>query len=176
MPSMATLRQKAIYREFFRPLGVEHQMVAALQVWPHRLVAVGLNRSRSDFSEQERLMLELLRGHLAEAYRNCARYGALQQGLMERGRLPLTAREYEVLQWVAQGGTNQEVALILGIAPLTVRKHLEHIYGKLGVESRTAAAKCSWEALSSAGDSHRTGASWAGRTPCPPARKGRETR
>ena len=52
---------------------------------------------------------------------------------------PLTQREMDVLQWVACGKTNSDVAEILGMSPRTVNKHLEHIYEKLGVETRTAA-------------------------------------
>jgi len=56
--------------------------------------------------------------------------------LEEKG---LTPREVEVLEWVARGKTNNEIGLILAISPRTASKHLEHIYTKLGVESRTAA-------------------------------------
>jgi DNA-binding CsgD family transcriptional regulator len=52
----------------------------------------------------------------------------------------LTPREQQVLQWVAEGKTNSEIAAILVTAPTTVRKHLENIYAKLGVHTRTAAA------------------------------------
>lgn len=52
----------------------------------------------------------------------------------------LTAREAEVLTWVAKGKTNRDIGQILGMSPRTVNKHLEHIYVKLGVETRTAAA------------------------------------
>jgi DNA-binding CsgD family transcriptional regulator len=51
----------------------------------------------------------------------------------------LTVRELEVLDWVACGKTNQEIAVLLVISPHTVRTHLEHVYEKLGVHSRTAA-------------------------------------
>jgi DNA-binding CsgD family transcriptional regulator len=54
--------------------------------------------------------------------------------------LPLTAREREVLQWVAAGKTDRDIALIVGSSVRTVHKHLQHIYAKLGVETRTAAA------------------------------------
>jgi DNA-binding CsgD family transcriptional regulator len=54
--------------------------------------------------------------------------------------LGLTGRENEVLAWVAAGRTNAQIAEILSIAPGTVKKHLEHIYEKLGVSSRTDAA------------------------------------
>jgi CheY-like chemotaxis protein/DNA-binding CsgD family transcriptional regulator len=52
----------------------------------------------------------------------------------------LTARESEVLYWVIQGKTNRDIGDILGTSPRTVHKHLEHVFEKLGVETRTAAA------------------------------------
>jgi DNA-binding CsgD family transcriptional regulator len=54
--------------------------------------------------------------------------------------LGLTAREQQILAWVARGKTNPEIAEILWVAPSTVRKHLENVYAKLGVRTRTAAA------------------------------------
>ena len=55
--------------------------------------------------------------------------------------LGLSRREAEVLAWVAQGKTNAEIGEILSLSPRIVGKHLEHVLAKLGVESRTAAAK-----------------------------------
>ena len=52
----------------------------------------------------------------------------------------LTTREAEVLYWVAKGKTNRDIGDILGMSPATVKKHLEHVFEKLGVETRTAAA------------------------------------
>jgi DNA-binding response OmpR family regulator/DNA-binding CsgD family transcriptional regulator len=52
----------------------------------------------------------------------------------------LTLREAEVLYWVAKGKTNRDIGDILGSSPATVKKHLERVYVKLGVETRTAAA------------------------------------
>ncbi len=52
----------------------------------------------------------------------------------------LTLREGKVMDWVARGKSNGEIAIILGISQHTVRKHLENILAKLGVENRTAAA------------------------------------
>lgn len=51
----------------------------------------------------------------------------------------VTRREIQVLQWVARGKTNSEIGKILHIGPHATSKHLEHIYTKLGVGSRTAA-------------------------------------
>ena len=57
----------------------------------------------------------------------------------ERVAPPLTEREREILELVAAGKTNAEIAEAIWIAPGTVRKHLENVYEKLGVHSRTAA-------------------------------------
>ena len=64
---------------------------------------------------------------------------ALMQSLAQAFPL-LTARECEVLYWVVQGKTNRDIGEILGNSPRTVHKHLEHVFEKLGVETRTAAA------------------------------------
>jgi DNA-binding CsgD family transcriptional regulator len=53
---------------------------------------------------------------------------------------PCTPRETEVLSWVAKGKANRDVGEILGLSPRTVNKHLEHVFEKLGVETRAAAA------------------------------------
>lgn len=52
----------------------------------------------------------------------------------------LSSREAEVLQWLAKGKTNGEIAIILSISKRTADKHLENIFAKLGVETRAAAA------------------------------------
>lgn len=54
-------------------------------------------------------------------------------------QLALTPRETEVLSWLAKGKTNRDIADILGMSPRTVNKHLEHVFEKLGVETRSAA-------------------------------------
>lgn len=51
----------------------------------------------------------------------------------------LTKREAEVMHWIAQGKSNSDIATILDSSPRTVAKHVEHIFLKLKVESRTAA-------------------------------------
>ncbi|APZ44332.1 response regulator transcription factor [Acidihalobacter ferrooxydans] len=61
--------------------------------------------------------------------------------------LQLTEREAQVLYWVILGKTNREAGEILAISPRTVNKHLEHVFEKLGVETRTAAASKALGAL-----------------------------
>jgi DNA-binding NarL/FixJ family response regulator len=63
--------------------------------------------------------------------------------------LGLTPRVAEVLLWLAQGKTNPEIAVILGISEQTVKKHVLDIFNALGVETRTAAALRALEVLSS---------------------------
>ena len=66
-----------------------------------------------------------------------------REGTLAASRLShaaLTPRETEVLSWLAKGKTNRDIADILGMSPRTVNKHLEHVFEKLGVETRAAAA------------------------------------
>ncbi len=60
-----------------------------------------------------------------------------EQSLIE----PLTAREKEVLQWIAEGLANKQIAMRLGISEHTVKFHLSSLYAKLNVASRTEAVK-----------------------------------
>lgn len=65
--------------------------------------------------------------------------------------LGLTPRVAEVLLWVAQGKTNSDIASILGVSESTVKKHVQEIFEKLGVETRSAAALRALEILGSRG-------------------------
>jgi DNA-binding CsgD family transcriptional regulator/PAS domain-containing protein len=78
---------------------------------------------------------------LLEERAPCASPAVLQQ-------LGLTAREAEVLLWVARGKSNPEIGMILGVAARTVQKHLEHIFAKLGVGSRAEAGRRALEFFS----------------------------
>jgi DNA-binding CsgD family transcriptional regulator len=121
----------ALYREFFRPLEIEHQLTLGLFGPPGRLVGISLNRTHHDFSDDELLLAELLRPQLQAA--ELAATHALAMAA-------LTRREREVLELVATGATNAAVAEALVVSPATVKKHLDNIYAKLQVGSRTAAA------------------------------------
>lgn len=116
----------------------------------HRLVRIELHRSQRDFSQRDRERLQLLQPHLAYLYRQCGAsavppvaigapvpVGGAQDGDDRTGLL--TPREVDVMRWLACGKTDADIAALLAISPRTVHKHLEHIYEKLGVETRTAA-------------------------------------
>jgi DNA-binding NarL/FixJ family response regulator len=121
-----------VYTELFRPAGLEHDLLLCLPAGHLRTLRLVFHRGPGpDFSERDRALLGLLRPHLHQAY-----LGA------ERRRHPapqLTARQRELLRLVAPGHTNRQIARQLGISEGTVRKHLENIYARLQVSSRTAA-------------------------------------
>ncbi len=91
---------------------------------------VYLDRRRREFTERETTLLRMVSP-------------LLQRLVRERPtpRLPtgVTVQERRVLNHVAAGASNAEIAKALFIAPSTVRKHLEHVYAKLGVHGRLEA-------------------------------------
>jgi DNA-binding CsgD family transcriptional regulator len=127
-----------MYIDCIRPQGVEHHLMLALPelpeavAAPERYVRLVLHRGPGpDFSERDRALLVLLRPHLHQAYLDA-----------ERRRHPvprLTPRQNDLLRLLAAGHTNTQIARRLGISEGTVRTHLENIYDRLGVSSRTAA-------------------------------------
>ena len=128
----------ALYQEVARPVGVEDMM----RLWldPRGAGNVRLEFDRPDwgFRERDRAVLDLLLPHLNQLRRNAAarrRASSGPPGAVGR----LTPREREVLELIAEGRTNAEVASMLWISPGTVRKHLENVYDKLAVHTRTGA-------------------------------------
>lgn len=121
-------RRTALYNDYYRRIRIDHAMALPIYVRDGLLVSFVLNRTRRDFTDRERALLEVLRPHLAKIYQRINTVGQL------------TARETEVLRWVAAGKSDAQIGAILRISARTVQKHLQNIYDKLGVESRTAAA------------------------------------
>ena len=230
--SQAEFHDLELYDTIYRRLGAEDQIAFGL-AGTGVVVGIAFNRERRSFSQRDRTVLEAIRPHMADAYRQTrarerasALVAAMSEGLeraggavltldrlgrvdhappaarhllaaycgpalppkplaawladrpaaaplelgSERGvltvshyhqgdtkvllleerrsgpdpgrlrELGLTRRETEVLRSVATGRTNQQIADELVVSPATVRKHLERIYTKLGVHSRTEAA------------------------------------
>ena len=99
---------------------------------PGRTLRLGFVRGPGpEFSERDRALLALLRPHLHQAYLDAERRRC--------GTPPLTPRHWELLRLVAAGHTNAQIARRLGISEGTVRIHLQTIYARLQVSSRTAA-------------------------------------
>lgn len=128
-------RMKLEYNDaVWRPHGIDDALRMWLPAPPGRARSVYLERSGKDYTDRERTLFSLLRPHLGRM-----RINAESRRHMDTTR-GLTPREKEVLGWVARGKTNPEIAGELFISPETVRKHLENIFEKLGVRTRTAAA------------------------------------
>jgi ATP/maltotriose-dependent transcriptional regulator MalT len=112
-----------------------------------RLLAV---RHEADLVQAEAQRARMENARLSEALAEIsARLAGARAGATARLEAPepaslralgLTPREAEVLYWVAQGKTNEDVADILGASQSTVKKHLLKVFDKLGVQNRTAAA------------------------------------
>ena len=141
-------RETALYDEYYRRIGIDHAMALPLLVDADTLVSLVLNRSRRDFSDRDCAVLELVREPLARMYRQARALELTQAALAALeprpeaapfAAAPLTDRETEVMHWVAAGKTDRDVAALLGCSHRTVQKHLERVYAKLGVETRTAA-------------------------------------
>lgn len=135
----AQFRASALFNEYYRKIGIDHVVAVPMFVDRRLLVSFVLNRTKRDFSDRERAVLDLVRRPLAALYRSLL---ALERPRDDAAfdKLPLTPREREVLTWVAAGKTDRRIADILGMSARTAQKHLQHIYEKLGVETRTAAA------------------------------------
>jgi len=227
----------ALYNEYYRPLGVEYQLGLMISMSDVHVIAIAFDRDHPDFSESERLCLDLLGPHLRQAYRHLqmmklmknavegkekksvivdrtgqvefmnedvrrifSRYFRMERfqnslpdelfnwikherlrlcratdlsspsvplAITKEGRqimihflwggkdanqdmlvmeekaaetdAQMTRRESEILALLSQGKTNAEIGSVLSISPLTVKKHLEHIYSKLQVHRRAGA-------------------------------------
>jgi DNA-binding CsgD family transcriptional regulator len=132
-----------LYKTFYKRLGVEYQLAVTLPGPKGVVIGIALSRGDKDFSQRERHLLALLRPHLIQAYANAAmathfkrRRPAGEHGPRHR---TLSRRQAEVLSWVARGKTNDQIGAVLDVSPRTIQKHLEHVFEKLGVETRTAA-------------------------------------
>ncbi len=140
-------RELPIYRDYYHRDGLDQLMDLGRSADPRHFRSIVLFRSGDvpDFSERDRDVLELLRPHLEAREARAALYQRLSGDHAAEADPPsddsaLTLREREIVYLVGQGKTNAEIATELWITPGTVKKHLEHVYEKLGVSGRAAAA------------------------------------
>jgi DNA-binding CsgD family transcriptional regulator len=121
-----------MYADYFGRVGVERDAMVCISAPTGRSRRLIFFRGPgADFDGRDRLLLSLLRPLLNELYQE-----------LERRRRPvpdLTPRQWELLRLVAYGRTNAEIALDLVVTKDTVRKHLENIFARLGVTTRTGA-------------------------------------
>jgi DNA-binding CsgD family transcriptional regulator len=120
--------------ELFRVQNSRYNLLVPLSFDGETDYRIELWRAAGDFSDRERMLMTLLRPYLAELDRAHRAHRPQAPGSA------LTSRQTEVLTCVAEGLTNRQVARRLSISEGTVRRHLEDIYQRLDVASRTAAA------------------------------------
>lgn len=124
------------YAEALRAAGAEHQLATAFPAgWARsgrRTVCLVVNREGSDFADADLEAATLLRARLGHALDRLAPPVRLPAGL--------TPRESAVLDLLACGLTDRQIARRLDVSERTVDKHLEHVYAKLRVHNRVAAA------------------------------------
>ena len=138
-------RRTGLYAEMCKPLGVRAVMKVFLATGGATGASFVFDTTRIRFTDSDRLALQRLIPYLVQLRRNAhARktyLALLNSTAAARTRLQcLTSRERVVLARAAAGETNAMIAQALFISPGTVRKHLEHIFDKLEVRTRTEAA------------------------------------
>lgn len=134
-------RALGLYRDFYRLSSVEYQTALLLPGPAGQLIGVAVNRVRSDFTDEELGVLDLLRPHITQAAGTAALLSrpAPQAARAPGGTPPLTPRQMRILELVAAGYPDRTIARLLGISTRTVHAHLQHTYRLLGVASRTEA-------------------------------------
>jgi DNA-binding CsgD family transcriptional regulator len=143
--TLSEFRRTPLHADYYRRIGIDHVLALPVHQSNGWLVSWVLNRKGSDFSDREVALLEQVRAPLARLFelsgwRARAGIAPPPAGVpVLLPQAPLTRREREVLQWVAAGKTDRDIAAIVGTSVRTVHKHLQHVYAKLGVETRTAA-------------------------------------
>jgi DNA-binding CsgD family transcriptional regulator len=118
-------------RMFLASWGIRDTLRLGFPLEGGRAVQMYLDRKTAYFGERDLAMLAMLEPALERLMRPSPRIDGLGQ---------LSVAEHRVLELVARGGSNGDVASQLMVSEATVRKHLEHTYRKLGVANRTAAA------------------------------------
>lgn len=150
------LHATELYQQFYRPMGIEHQIAFTLPHRADRILGVVLARRDPDFSDDERDLLDAARPFLITAYRNAISYTNLLAGRPD-GDVPtpapeieslralgMTAHQARVLQLAATGVSNTDIATHLQISQRTVQKHLQRVYRTLSVHSRAEAIDKAW--------------------------------
>ncbi len=117
----------------FAALGVKDEILVPMTPLggTDRRLLLFRDEGSPDFSEREKAMLALARPHIAELH--------TRRDRELRGEPHLTPRQWEVLRRVATGASNTQIARDLGLSEATVRKHLENVFLRLDVQSRTEA-------------------------------------
>lgn len=156
----AQYRKSELYNEVYRAVNIEDQIWMGIGD-QEELIGISFSRD-TVYTEQEVLLLALIQPQVSIALKNWKRIRALEKQLNElkstpikseehahlasamRASIPLLSpRQRQVVELVATGKTNLEIATELKISPRTVGKHLEQIFTVFNVRTRTALAHAS---------------------------------
>jgi DNA-binding CsgD family transcriptional regulator len=147
-------QKTGIYNEVYRHLGegTRHQLSSFVPNFTEPNIGIALCNWRRDFTERERLIMDLMIPHVGRAHINARKWTDLQQKKTLASGAPissfgLTPRETEVLQWIVQGKTNLEIAMIIKASARTIDKHVERVLRKLNVENRASAIRIALEGV-----------------------------
>lgn len=150
--SRRAFHRTELYNVLYRPLGVDCELTGVLSdaQSPGTFILISLHRQGANFSERDRAVLNLILPHVANAQRRLRSVSSASKDWLTdedrfhdwlRDHTPwdLSRRETDVLFWLCQGKTNDEIGGILGIAGRTAETHALRVYPKIGVENRYAA-------------------------------------
>lgn len=134
------LHRLELYDAVYSRMGAEDQLSFILPSPPGIVVGIALNRSRRGFSARDRELIELVRPHLSQAFRDASMRESLDPLSTTRlAELGLSEREAEVMGLLVDGHSATDVAKALTISVHTARNHIASIYSKLGVRTRASA-------------------------------------
>ncbi len=140
-----------LFQALYAPWQVDYEMAALIPETPEGgCFLICLHRRGRDFTEKEREILNLLLPPIMEARRSAPREAVpiklalrnedeFHHWVRHQTRWPLSRRECDVLFWLGQGKSNDEVGGILGITGRTAETHALRVYPKIGVENRCSA-------------------------------------
>jgi DNA-binding CsgD family transcriptional regulator len=136
-------REMDIYRDGLRHAGISDHSAIPIRTSEGKILYLGVERCDGGvFREDEVEMLKLMQPHLENARALALVREAVSPDAVEPEDFKgagLTPRESEVLYWIAQGKTNAEISLVLGLKVSTVKSYVFELFNKLGVSNRHAA-------------------------------------
>ena len=139
-------RQAQILLDTFFSVAPKHHLPEELQTWltgPDSQKPLSVTHRKRGEIEIDHFALSTS-GNLSLMRMEHRNGGKGPKALLALG---LTAREAEVLYWISEGKTNPEIAIILDSSINTVKKHANNLFAKIGVETRTAAARAALNVL-----------------------------
>lgn len=132
-----------IYQEVYRPMSFQDHCFVHIRTTPGTTVYIGLLRDKGAFNANDKRVLKLLQPHLSNARQLALATTAVSDLTLSPeifASVGFTTRESDVIYWLTQGKSNDEIAATLSIRADSVSRNLQSIYAKMGVEHRVAAA------------------------------------